>query len=385
MSPWLMPIQDNLQFLMGNDKMTLDMYIGEGKIEVEAMTYIRGRSIANAFMIIDEAQNLTMHEIKTIITRVGDNTKIVLTGDIEQIDNVYVEVPKVNLKEVVASNNEVHEEIEKFWKYEEKMWAQSSTGLSPGYEETDSEFVNFKRDAQKEVNYLVKEFECRKAASSYARASTSRTGVLSTEKLHSYRYNEDLFKKITVLPDGKNHGLVFVLDWSGSMQYVLQDTLKQLYNLIWFCRKVQIPFEVYAFTQEWNRKIKDYETNEYLPSKIQMPYEKKEGFFLIDDNFNLMNLFTSKVNAKTLEQHMINIWRIATSFKQRTNHTYPPRLVLSGTPLNETMISLHQILPQFQKENGVEKVQCIVLTDGEAHQTPYHKEVERHWEPEMPN
>ena len=61
-----------------------------GKIEIEALTYIRGRSIANAFIIIDEAQNLTAHEIKTIMTRVGEGTKIVLTGDIEQIDNVYV-------------------------------------------------------------------------------------------------------------------------------------------------------------------------------------------------------------------------------------------------------------------------------------------------------
>jgi len=91
MSPWLRPIQDNLQFLMGNDKITLDMYMQKGVIEIEAITYIRGRSISNAFIIIDEAQNLSMHEIKTIITRVGENSKVVLTGDIEQIDNVYVD------------------------------------------------------------------------------------------------------------------------------------------------------------------------------------------------------------------------------------------------------------------------------------------------------
>ena len=90
MLPWLMPIQDNLQFLVGGDKKTLQMYMEKGKIEIEALTYIRGRSIANAFIIIDEAQNLTAHEIKTIMTRVGEGTKIVLTGDIEQIDNVYV-------------------------------------------------------------------------------------------------------------------------------------------------------------------------------------------------------------------------------------------------------------------------------------------------------
>jgi PhoH-like ATPase len=90
MLPWLMPIQDNLQFLVGGDKNTLQMYMDKGKIEIEALTYIRGRSIANAFIIIDEAQNLTAHEIKTIMTRVGEGTKIVLTGDVEQIDNVYV-------------------------------------------------------------------------------------------------------------------------------------------------------------------------------------------------------------------------------------------------------------------------------------------------------
>jgi len=91
MSPWLRPIQDNLQFLMGNDKITLDLYMQKGVIEIEAITYIRGRSISNAYIIIDEAQNLTAHEIKTIITRVGENSKVVLTGDIEQIDNVYVD------------------------------------------------------------------------------------------------------------------------------------------------------------------------------------------------------------------------------------------------------------------------------------------------------
>jgi len=91
MAPWLAPIQDNLKFLMGDDRVALEMYSERGLIEIEALTYIRGRSIANAFIIIDEAQNLTIHELKTIITRVGEGTKIVLTGDVEQIDNVYID------------------------------------------------------------------------------------------------------------------------------------------------------------------------------------------------------------------------------------------------------------------------------------------------------
>jgi len=91
MSPWLAPIQDNLQFLMGNDKATLEEYRMQGIIEIEALTYIRGRSLSKAFLIVDEAQNLTSHELKTIVTRVGEGTKVVLTGDIEQIDNVYID------------------------------------------------------------------------------------------------------------------------------------------------------------------------------------------------------------------------------------------------------------------------------------------------------
>jgi PhoH-like ATPase len=91
MRPWLMPIQDNLQYIMGNDRITLEEYMDRGVIELEALTYIRGRSISNAFVVIDEAQNLSMHEIKTIMTRIGEGTKLVLTGDIEQIDNVYVD------------------------------------------------------------------------------------------------------------------------------------------------------------------------------------------------------------------------------------------------------------------------------------------------------
>ena len=88
MMPWLMPLQDNMEFILG-DKTMFTSYLEKGQIEIEALTYIRGRSISNAFIIIDEAQNLTAHEVKTIITRVGENTKIVLTGDIEQIDNIY--------------------------------------------------------------------------------------------------------------------------------------------------------------------------------------------------------------------------------------------------------------------------------------------------------
>jgi hypothetical protein len=320
--------------------------------------------------VVDTDSSLEVQTADALESKLRD-----LVNNEHVVENVYVEVPEVKLDKIIVSNKEIYNYIDEDWKYQNKRWEESGLPTSLKFDEVDGDYVQFKREAQKEVNYLVKEFECRKSASAYSRSSTSRTGVLDTTKLQTYRFNEDLFKRVTTLPDGKNHGLVFILDWSGSMQYVLQDTLKQLYNLMWFCRKVQIPFDVYAFTNEWSREEK------YI-NELQHHYEAREGLLQVQDDFNLMNLFSSKVNAKTLEHQMISIWRIAQCFRVASMYTYPPRLSLSGTPLNETIVSLHQLLPQFQKENNVEKVQCVILTDGEAHQLPYHKRVQRHWEDE---
>tara|TARA_A100000164_G_scaffold304419_1_gene280373 strand:- start:311 stop:2476 length:2166 start_codon:yes stop_codon:yes gene_type:complete len=291
-------------------------------------------------------------------------------------ENVYFELPKLNLKKVVIDNEFIHNNLNLSWVDQQQDWNKMmkerklpySSNL---YEEVDSKFVEFKRNAQKEVNYLVKEFECKKAASSYARATTARTGVLDCSKLHTYKYNEDLFKKVTTLPEGKNHGLVFVLDWSGSMSDVLLDTVKQLYNLLWFCKKINIPFEVYAFT------------NEHPPvgdTFHRLAYEKKEGLALVPELFSMMNLFTSKTKNKELEVQMKNIFRLATAFSRSiyTQYHIPIGMNLSGTPLNEAIISLHQILPQFKNNNNVEKVQCVILTDGEASPMMYSKEFQRH-------
>lgn len=96
LGPWMQPIFDNIDFLFGNQRAnnettTWDELINQGLLHVEPLTYIRGRSLPGQYMIVDEAQNLTPHEIKTIITRAGDGTKIVLTGDSEQIDNPYLD------------------------------------------------------------------------------------------------------------------------------------------------------------------------------------------------------------------------------------------------------------------------------------------------------
>ena len=299
------------------------------------------------------------------------------------VENIYLEIPEVDLDAVIASNEEIHQEIDGFFNIQEKRFAEECPSLFKAhgsvFSAADESFSKFKKSAQKEVSYLVKEFECRKSAASYARSSVARTGVLDCSKLHTYKYNEDLFKKVTSLSEGKNHGLVFILDWSGSMSRVLQDTLKQLYNLIWFCKKVNIPFDVYAFTNEWNHAHWDWKTGAYLHADTTPLYKKKQHVLSLNDDFSLMNLFTSKTRIKDLEKQMRNVWRLAQSFMGGYNnhYSYPMRLSLSGTPLNESLVCLHQLLPQFKKEHNLQKVQCIVLSDGEANPLPYHVEVQR--------
>jgi hypothetical protein len=288
-------------------------------------------------------------------------------------ENVYVEIPKVNLKQIIVDNTEIHNLCAQSWASYLETKGYTSDEI---FGVVDKDFREFRRSAQKEVNYLVKEFECRKAADSYARATTSRTGVLDCSKLHTYKYNEDLFRKVTTLSEGKNHGLVFILDWSGSMDKVMMDTVKQLFNLVWFCKKVNIPFEVYSFTNCYPVVKYDKFNNPIMPGPY---YQKKEGVFYLEEHFSLMNMLTSKTNSKTLENQMLNIYRIANNFNTKYSCSYrvPVGLDLSGTPLNETLIVLHEILPTFQKQNKLQKVQCVILTDGEANALMYHKEFQR--------
>ncbi|HEY8343393.1 MAG TPA: PhoH family protein, partial [Calditerricola sp.] len=100
---WMQPIYDNLEYLFNTkQRRDLDRILdGMGSIQVEALTYIRGRNIANQFILIDEAQNLTCHEVKTILTRVGEGSKIVLMGDPQQIDHPYLDAYSNGLTHVV--------------------------------------------------------------------------------------------------------------------------------------------------------------------------------------------------------------------------------------------------------------------------------------------
>jgi hypothetical protein len=286
------------------------------------------------------------------------------------IDNVYVEVPKVNLDNIIITNKRVHEELDLSWQLQSMPlqhtdeWTGKITEYKADFNRADEEYQKFKKSAQREVNYLVKEFECKKSADAYARATVSKTGILDCTKLHTYKYNEDLFRKVSILPDGQNHGLIFILDWSGSMGNCILDTIKQLFNLVWFCNKCNIPFDVYAFTNSylWNREDEKNESMDWGLNKL-----------FIHKDFHLLNLLTGNVKRKELEKQLLNVWRIVFNMKSWTNYEGPAGYGLSGTPLNEALVCLNQIIPQFQKNHDLQKVQCVILTDGEANHLSYCK------------
>ena len=245
------------------------------------------------------------------------------------------------------------------------------------------DYKKFTKNSLKTVMYLVKEFEMKKSAALYARASSDRTGVVDPLKLHSYKYADDIFKKITILPDGKNHGLMLLLDWSGSMYDKILPTVEQLINLTMFCRKINIPFEVYAFTNNTG-------SSHRYDSETDIEYNYKLGDLKLDPKFRLVNWASSRMNNKDFDENMFNLYYIAKKMNDRHNYeydspfdtlSYPYSYHMSSTPLNDAIMLFHTLVPQFIKKYSIEKMNTILLTDGHSDRgaTRYDPVEERSW------
>lgn len=218
------------------------------------------------------------------------------------------------------------------------------------------DFVKVRNDSKKVVSYLAKEFEMRKNAEQLKRASVARTGELNMSKIYAYQLMDDIFKKISVVPDGKSHGLVMFMDWSGSMVGHLQNTIIQLINLSLFCRKVNIPFEVYAFSSQYYGHD-TFSNKPYSDIYKQVPVE---GDIRLGD-FKLLNILSSKMSAPEYTYACSALLRV-------TGRRYTPHwLHLGGTPLNEAAIAAMTVVPEFQKKYKLQVVNTVFLTDGEGH------------------
>ena len=261
----------------------------------------------------------------------------------------YGDIPKYDLNKVIMPYKEVWSEYKKDWiifKQANRNWIN----LEKTKDIDTKQFLKVRTDAKKIVSYLAKEFEMRKNADQMKRASVAKTGELNMSKIYAYKLTDDIFKKMTVIPDGKSHGLVMFMDWSGSMFKNLNNTIKQLINLAMFCKKVNIPFEVYAFSG------KDQFTTAYKPTESDIGT-------IATYPLKLLNLMSSKMSAAEFTYACSALL----TFGDRRKDFCPDFMHLGSTPLNETVMAAMEIIPKFQKDYKLQIVNTVFLTDGDGH------------------
>ena len=234
---------------------------------------------------------------------------------------------------------------------------------------TKNLYEEFLKENQKTISYLVKEFEMKKAARAAANSTSHKSGNINSGKLWSYQINEDIFQRKVVVPEGKNHGMVMLVDWSGSMHGSMYSTMKQTITLATFCRRVGIAFDVFSFSDNpahWNETKSNEDFQNYLSSvDINSWIPKKE--------VALRNLLSSEMNNQNFKKNANLLLQLTRSMDTgygwcRPNLTYDDYCT---TPLNDSLLILHQHIPVFVKKSGVEKVNMVVLTDGGDNGTSY--------------
>ncbi len=257
---------------------------------------------------------------------------------------VYLTLPTVNWDKAVND----YKVVLKDWRDEiagvRKTTYYSSNLPKNVFDFARGEMMKWKVKEKEAISFMVKEFEQRKAAELYARLNVAKTGVIDTNKLHSYKYNDDVFRRLTVIPKGKNHGFVMFMDWSGSMHYNLMETLKQLFSLALFCKQIGVPFEVYGF--------KDAGADN--PFSYIGKQNVIKGARLV-----LRNFLSSRMNTEELNFAMSYLWCAGQG-------NYLASDSMGGTPLNDAIMIAPKVVRDFTTRNKLEITNVIWLTDGDS-------------------
>ena len=277
----------------------------------------------------------------------------------------YMQVPDSNLEQII---------------YPMKKWIAINAKHLTNYDKSDindnlQEFKQFKKDSARTISYLVKEFEMKKSADGYKRATTDKTGIIDPLKLHKYKISEDIFKRLSVIPDAKNHGMILLLDWSGSMCNVIDKTVEQLLQLIWFVQRIGIPYKVYFFSDKvaygtWN------ERRSYSDKNRDKQWKFKSGDTQFDV-FNLVEIANHTAKKSELEQSLFQLFAYGKYFGDNygrrdwnakyVSRIHPPSCFnLSSTPLNEAIATMYKVIPVFKQKYQVSKMSLITLTDGHS-------------------
>ena len=281
----------------------------------------------------------------------------------------YFTLPKVKLNDMIVSNDKFLNNMRKH--------ILDCTRKYPSdlvyYNWLKGAYKDFKSQNKKTVMYLVKEFEMKKAATAYKRSSTDKTGTIDPLKLKDYKFSDDIFKRLTILPDAKNHGMMMLLDWSGSMCDSIKQTTEQLMNLVWFCQKVNIPYEVYFFTSEIGESAWDKNRESKQGGEV---FTYKYGDAIMD-KCHLVSIANNRMKKTKLDESLMYIWSMALSYHGRysansrelwqgDNFNCPSQYYLGSTPLNQALVALNEMIPIFKNKNKIEKMSVITLTDGGA-------------------
>lgn len=276
-----------------------------------------------------------------------------LVDTAEQKKKLYVNIPKVDLNRVITPAKDVYKLSDITLRF-----ARNGETVEDMAKTLYKEFL---AKNTKTVNQMAANFEMKRKASLYIKAKTAKTGELNDKKLWSYKTSDDLFKQITSVPDGKNHGMIMYLDMSGSMFRNMSGTIDQLINLSMFCRKVNIPFEVYGFTS----------TDTYYGQRPVCTQEKVLGDLSIQDA-KVVHLLSSSFNKRQNEEayKYLLVWK--QSFYNRLNREgcsiemNNPAMDMIATPLNATIAIGIEIAKKFREAHKVEILNTIYLTDGGA-------------------
>lgn len=257
---------------------------------------------------------------------------------------IYCNIPKYDLSKIVVGYKDVLENFKRYYAGKDHDSDNKKKAISEG----KLKYTSFSQYKRPEVNHMVQQFEMKKRAAEQNRAKISTTGVINPIRLHSYKHSDDVFKKNTVFPKGKNHGLMMFIDFSSSMTDNMAGSIEQLITLVTFCRKLQLPYEVYGF-------------NDNVSVDNAAPY--KEGDIMIE-SLQLRQYFSHKMNNFEF-QYMCNyMMTLAINFSSRRSSYIPNTESLNSTPLNQTVVASMQMVKEFKKNNNLDIVNIVYLTDG---------------------
>ena len=242
------------------------------------------------------------------------------------------------------------------------------------YDTTANEvYSDFRSKNQKYINLMVQEFEMRRRASQFARAQVAKTGRLDVDRVWAHKISEDLFARNTVVPDGKNHGMLLFLDMSGSMASNMRGTIEQLVTLMMFCRKVRIPFEVYGFTN--NGMIIDSfpQGNEMRDRRDAAAKTSDKELVIGDNSFSLLQFLSDNCSSGKFNEVVRNLLMCGMGYDYRMRRKNSEKFFrnsnimgLASTPLEESIMVARSIADKFRAKNRVEVLNTIFLTDGDG-------------------